>query len=621
MYSRPMARQEIAASGTGPQLDCDLPLGRSGLVAHNELVLTGWAASHKGIAGVAVQIEDRQWNAGYGLDTPEVAARLPDFPKTDRAGYRLCIDTSDWEPGLHYVTVAAFDLEGDRSAIEGQVEVRPFELPGRTVEDDLAALVEGKIAMRLERPRLFEGVRDEVEGPIEISGWAHANGGIKTVMVTLDGRLQYEALRPIVRPELLAAYGADVAAEAGFTLRLDSTECTPGRHSLSVVAIGTGNDAVGVAGDLLCRPEPVEEPAPTACGTPVAWLSDRKRPKPRSDRSLLRYEPNEHAGMALEAEHRLRYRWALPLVEGKVVLDAGCGIGWGSALLAEAGADKVVGLDWDEKALRQARDGAGDLRLEFLQGNPQALPFDDATFDLVTCFGAIEFCESHAATLDELRRVLRPNGVLMASTPRRTPSLRGDLKAPFECTPEELEQALGARFASVRLHLQRNDLASTIFEDTGAIDDGGADLGLALCQPGKARRGGEDHLIAVASDEEAPDIEPLAMLASGRVIQRLHETALRWEDRALLAEADAAASRREANLAVTRQEASIRALREAEAKLTGLEGAQAELDDTRQALSSQLGEAQRTLGEREEDLLRLKRSFSWRITRPLRWRR
>jgi SAM-dependent methyltransferase len=58
-----------------------------------------------------------------------------------------------------------------------------------------------------------------------------------------------------------------------------------------------------------------------------------------------RFIPELMGGELIEAEHQARYRLALPFLRGKRVLDAGCGSGWGSKLLVEAGAREVVGLD------------------------------------------------------------------------------------------------------------------------------------------------------------------------------------------------------------------------------------------------------------------------------------
>lgn len=250
-------------SDSGPtSLHCDLPLGREGLVAHNELVLSGSASSPLGIAGVVVQVDERQWNAGYGLDDP---AGDGDADGPDRSGYSLRIDTSSWEPGPRHVTVAAFDRDGRRSAIEGVVEVRPFGPPRAVAPARLGSLAPGEIAIRIEQPRIEAGTC-EVHGPLEISGWAHARDGVEAVLVTLDGDVQHEALSPIMRPDLLSECGAEVAAAAGFALRLDPTECPPGRHSLTVVALGSAGGAAGVEAGLLCQPatEPGEGDAVVA---------------------------------------------------------------------------------------------------------------------------------------------------------------------------------------------------------------------------------------------------------------------------------------------------------------------------------------------------------------------
>ena len=69
---------------------------------------------------------------------------------------------------------------------------------------------------------------------------------------------------------------------------------------------------------------------------------------------IERFDPDLMGGSLLEAEHLARYRWAGALVEGKRVLDAGCGTGYGSELLASQGAAEVVGVDVDADAIEAA---------------------------------------------------------------------------------------------------------------------------------------------------------------------------------------------------------------------------------------------------------------------------
>lgn len=238
-----------------PLIECELPLGRPGLVAHDELVLVGWAASPKGISGVAVQIGERQWNAAYGLDTPEIARRLAWIDGADRAGYSLAIDTSGWQPGPRVVTVAAFDREGGRAAVEGGIEIRPLTAPAEGDAGAPAAPGRGEVTLVLDSPTVESGTA-QVEGALEIRGWAFADEGIEAVLVTLDRSIQYEALRPLARPELLREAGPDVAADAGFALRLDEADCPPGRHRLTVVALGRDGGTAGVDCELISNPAP-----------------------------------------------------------------------------------------------------------------------------------------------------------------------------------------------------------------------------------------------------------------------------------------------------------------------------------------------------------------------------
>jgi hypothetical protein len=200
---------------------------------------------------VAVQVEDRVWNASYGLDTPWLTRRVGGVPNVERAGYHLRIDTSGWSPGPHYVTVAAFDLEGGRSAIEGSVYVRPLEKSG-DVNDDVTGPSDNEVTICLDRPLIPGGIC-EVSGPPSVSGWAHAESGIEAVVVTLDHRVQHEALRPIARPELLDRHGPEIAAEAGFALRLHASECPPGRHTLEVAALARDGRAAGFECELICH--------------------------------------------------------------------------------------------------------------------------------------------------------------------------------------------------------------------------------------------------------------------------------------------------------------------------------------------------------------------------------
>jgi demethylmenaquinone methyltransferase/2-methoxy-6-polyprenyl-1,4-benzoquinol methylase len=95
---------------------------------------------------------------------------------------------------------------------------------------------------------------------------------------------------------------------------------------------------------------------------------------------------------------------------GDETLDGACGTGDLAIADLRAGAARVVGLDFAERMLERAR--RKEPRIEWVQGDLLALPFDDASFDSATVgFGVRNVADLERA-LRELRRVLRPGGRL-----------------------------------------------------------------------------------------------------------------------------------------------------------------------------------------------------------------
>lgn len=101
-------------------------------------------------------------------------------------------------------------------------------------------------------------------------------------------------------------------------------------------------------------------------------------------------------------------------VEGRQVLDAGCGSGALSAALLAKGAI-VTGFDASPAMVELARErlrGAADLHVADIT---QPLPFDDDTFDDVVVSLVLHYFEDWTAPLAELRRILQPGGRLLIS--------------------------------------------------------------------------------------------------------------------------------------------------------------------------------------------------------------
>jgi len=149
-------------------------------------------------------------------------------------------------------------------------------------------------------------------------------------------------------------------------------------------------------------------------------------------------------------EHWHRYALARQLSQHRSVLDVACGEGYGAAMLAE-NAERVIGVDISVDAIRHARSRYGrQANLEFIAASCDRLPFPDTSFDLAISFETIEHIETQQAFIAELARVLRPDGVLLLSSPnKRLYSDAHDYHNEFhvrELYRDELEELLRAAF-------------------------------------------------------------------------------------------------------------------------------------------------------------------------------
>ncbi len=151
-----------------------------------------------------------------------------------------------------------------------------------------------------------------------------------------------------------------------------------------------------------------------------------------------------------EARHLAAYLHARTLVAARDVLDAGCGEGFGTVLLAER-ARSVLGIDYAPEPIATARAAYDAERLEFRQLDVHDLARLDRRFDLVTNFQVIEHLPDPARFLDAVRGVLAPGGELMLTTPNRLTSVSENPAHLREYTADELRALLAPLFAEVRI--------------------------------------------------------------------------------------------------------------------------------------------------------------------------
>jgi len=173
-----------------------------------------------------------------------------------------------------------------------------------------------------------------------------------------------------------------------------------------------------------------------------------------------RLEPMRHRlAHGLLREHLARYRWVADGLRGRV-LDAGCGTGYGSLILASSPrVREVLGVDADSRAIAHARRFYGSPRVGFLHLDvasdaAQAL----GCFDGVVCLEVLEHLERPERLLASLHLLLAPGGRLWISTPlgrgRAVPSAQEGHR--FQLRRDEFERLLAGRFR-LRLYGQKGE--------------------------------------------------------------------------------------------------------------------------------------------------------------------
>lgn len=174
-----------------------------------------------------------------------------------------------------------------------------------------------------------------------------------------------------------------------------------------------------------------------------------------------------YADGSVELEHIHRYLFALQFITGSRVLDIACGEGYGSSMLSTL-ADHVTGVDIDAQCIDRAKARYSSEKVHFSAGSATQMPVGDAQFDVVVSFETIEHLEDQEAFWSEIRRVLKPDGLLILSSPNRGPYRKGESPNIFhvkELTRDELIAATADRFKYYHIYNQHVAFGSQILPD------------------------------------------------------------------------------------------------------------------------------------------------------------
>jgi len=213
----------------------------------------------------------------------------------------------------------------------------------------------------------------------------------------------------------------------------------------------------------------------------------------------------------LAYEHLHRYAFAARFAKGKRVLDLGSGEGYGANILALTAAF-VLGIDIDPEAIRHAADKYQKNNLRFEVGAFARVPVVEAgSFDLIVCFEAIEHVREHDELLIEVKRLLRPDGLFIVSTPNKTVYRKeSEEENPYhvsELEPEEFQHLMLRYFRETRLLGQRIQPTSSIWamesRGSGAIEEWTVERGPEEFEFIRNEKRVPLYIVALASDSAA----------------------------------------------------------------------------------------------------------------------
>lgn len=184
-----------------------------------------------------------------------------------------------------------------------------------------------------------------------------------------------------------------------------------------------------------------------------------------------RFLPEMQGAIALEHLHR--YALAKDFAAKKIVLDIACGEGYGSAVLAGT-ADRVYGVDIAPDAIAHAKATYQRPNLEFLVGQCAKIPLPDCAVDLVVSFETIEHHTQHEAMFAEIKRVLRPGGIMVMSSPDKAEYTERTNHANAyhvkELYADEFQRLVERYFSCVAMLGQRVLYASAILPKGGVSE-------------------------------------------------------------------------------------------------------------------------------------------------------
>jgi 2-polyprenyl-3-methyl-5-hydroxy-6-metoxy-1,4-benzoquinol methylase len=132
-----------------------------------------------------------------------------------------------------------------------------------------------------------------------------------------------------------------------------------------------------------------------------------------------RLVPGTEEWTIFKVEHQQRYEFFAPRCQNLDILDAACGVGYGSHILARSGARSVLGVDISAEAVDFANEHYQQPNLAFKTCDVEQLNILGRQFDLIVSFETIEHVPNPQRFIAEVHRSLKPEGTFICSTPNK----------------------------------------------------------------------------------------------------------------------------------------------------------------------------------------------------------
>lgn len=243
-----------------------------------------------------------------------------------------------------------------------------------------------------------------------------------------------------------------------------------------------------------------------------------------------RLVPDQQRDDDLYHEHVVRYMFAAQVCRGRRVFDAGCGAGYGSALLLARGARSVVGIDIAPEAIAYARQHYQQAGISFSVGDAAAPDLPAGSIDLAVALEVIEHLAEPARLVQAAAAVLAENGLFVVSTPNPATYPAGNPFHVHEMDVNNFSALLQRSFPACALFEQ--DYTATITLRPASIDgwsdpalSGAADWTLMPATGRSPRQ--PDYYIAVCARGQ----ETLQQALRGVQSIIYEPPADRWEER------------------------------------------------------------------------------------------